>query len=405
MIESNNLSASELLTAFIDGELDSSRSQLLFYQLANDSELQSEMQELINIRTAFKNSALQPPPDMQNKIIKNTVYSNGFVSKFAYIPALVSTLLFNKVAAVVSSVLLIGSIFFMTQYFQDNSEADLVNNSVNEIVPITQNSVDKVSSDTGKNNISSSDINQTVPVVTSTHNLQNDVSDRIADNNETVSEDNNTNSYIEENSFKTVTYSNGFNGNINAPTPQINRKDYITFYGLKNTLNKFFNKLSVSFNKQALFTSIQPDVNNEEKPILNDFSIAFNYEMNDNNHIGFDVGREYFPMVFTGTENLKNRNVKYEYPLSYNALWAGISYKYSFDPLNYYLKFQPNARITLGGTTLGPLTKLAIGSDIYLSDNFALYAGLKYGALFYNYQGNIFVTNKYGLDYGLLIRF
>ena len=50
MSEHEFLSASEQLTSFLDGELDSTETSSLFYELAQNPELQEEMKDLILIR-------------------------------------------------------------------------------------------------------------------------------------------------------------------------------------------------------------------------------------------------------------------------------------------------------------------------------------------------------------------
>jgi hypothetical protein len=399
----NNLSASELLTAFIDGELEAADTQMLFYQLANDAELQNEMQDLLAIRTGFSNSSVLPPPDLRNAILKNTVYQKGFSGKIALIPAFLGKYAF-KISASVASLILIGLFSFWLVNYNVDSEADLVHNNLNSdnVTTLNPDLSENISS-TGKQ-VKNNSGNALTEVKTENSNnimiLSNspDVVDDEVMNNDFVSE-----TIDNSGALNKIDFANNYSLQVLPPQKTIDRKDYINFYNLSSTFNKILEKVSFNINKQSLFSNPNPVINNENKPLVNDFSININYKLNDRNYFGVEFGREYFPMQFKGTEIINNREVEYEYPQSYNALWAGMTYTYNFDNI-FSNRLTPYSKLTAGATSLGPVAKISFGTNYYLNDNIGIYAGLKYGALFYSFQNNIFITNKYGIDYGLIIR-
>lgn len=70
-----------------------------------------------------------------------------------------------------------------------------------------------------------------------------------------------------------------------------------------------------------------------------------------------------------------------------------------------FTDFRPYVNVAMGGTAIGPLGKVAIGSNIKLTDNLSIFGGIKYGAIFYFNQNDLYWTNKYGIDYGLIFNF
>lgn len=69
MIENEFMDASEKLTAFIDGELPKEEYGTLFYELAQNTELQDELSELIMIKSTFHNKLNIAPPLLKNRIM------------------------------------------------------------------------------------------------------------------------------------------------------------------------------------------------------------------------------------------------------------------------------------------------------------------------------------------------
>ncbi len=412
MLETNNLSASELLTAFIDGELDSSDTQMLFYQLANDPELQSEMQDLITMRNTFSNAYRQtPPPDLQSKILKSTVYKNGIAGRLAFLAAILSNN-YIRIPASVAALILIGLFSFWLVDNEKDSEAEFMNATTAEFSGLSIsdnqsenisevnseiNQIDNDSENQAKvNSINNSDKNSTAaspePGSSANYSSADELYTETSYNSNTAD------------GFKGIDMASAFLQNAIPPQRNVNRKDYINFYSLKTGVNKFLEKVSFSLSKQSLLSSPNPKISTYEDPALNDFSFNLNYHINKNHILSAEIGREYFPMVFSGTELSGIREIEYEYPLAYNAIWGGIGYTYNFTSDNYSGNFTPYTGITIGGTSLGPVTKLSLGANYFINDNIGFFAGLKYGALFYSHQNNMFVTSKYGLDYGLIIK-
>ena len=153
MFEKENMNASELLTAFLDGELDASESQHLFYQLANDPELQDEMQELIAMKSAFKDSKVQPPPALKQNVMKNTVMPDTFIRKAATAFVTVGAFLFNKYTTAAGAVLLGGLLTYFIG-FNQSSDADFNKQVLNTAVKKDMKSMNNNPSNenTGENN-------------------------------------------------------------------------------------------------------------------------------------------------------------------------------------------------------------------------------------------------------------
>jgi len=65
---SDHLSSSELLSAFLDGELEGAEATRLFYLLAQDADLQTEMRQHLAMRNALRVPLTLPPTGLREKI-------------------------------------------------------------------------------------------------------------------------------------------------------------------------------------------------------------------------------------------------------------------------------------------------------------------------------------------------
>lgn len=68
----DNVPYSELLSAFLDNEVDGVDTSGLFYALAHSSDLQNEFRQLVALRTAMSGALLAPPSHMAPRILEAT---------------------------------------------------------------------------------------------------------------------------------------------------------------------------------------------------------------------------------------------------------------------------------------------------------------------------------------------
>ena len=417
MFEKENMNASELLTAFLDGELDASESQHLFYQLANDPELQDEMQELIAMKSAFKDSKVQPPPALKQGVMKNTVMPDTFLRKAATAFVTTSAFLFNKYTTTVGAVLLAGFLTYFIGFDQSSDpdfEKQVLNTAIqNDMIALNNNTSNQENFD----NNYVADINPSVPIVSSysvnsSDNVQSantnitfPKADKKSSNDQVFAKNYNSEVKTENNSVKKYKTIDFAKPNISSTFLDKSKSQLVGIYFPSKQIRDFLNNVNFEFHKENLYST--PNVNSSkiQEPVLNDFYVSMLYKINDNHSAGLEIGKENFLMQFTDYRNISGRKVLFEHTQSYNSVWGGFAYRYSLDPIRSLNNIKPFAKIMLGGTQVGTLSKLSLGTYYPLNENLMLFASFKYGNLSYINDKKLFFTHKYGFDYGFSISF
>lgn len=133
---------------------------------------------------------------------------------------------------------------------------------------------------------------------------------------------------------------------------------------------------------------------------INGASLSLLYRLDEHHLIGLETGRDVFPQIYRGTEN--GEQIRYEQkPVLF---WVGAAYQYRtgsvlFDGLH------PFVRAIAGGTDAGPLTKGVAGFQFIPERRVALTLGVEGSALLYRYQGDWFSSRSLDFTYGLSISF
>jgi hypothetical protein len=129
-----------------------------------------------------------------------------------------------------------------------------------------------------------------------------------------------------------------------------------------------------------------------------DASIALLYQLSDRHTFGVEVGNESFPQVFEGMRN--GRVIRYEQQPA--AQWAGLVYRYSFTPIAD--RFVPFVQGFAGGSTFGPLGRLAGGIQYSPAGPLTFLVGVEGSLLGYQFQNTWFTSSKLGFTYGVAVR-
>lgn len=413
MIDSNYMTNSEKLTAFLDGELDAAEAESMFFDMASSPELQEEMRQQIIISKSLKNSLISPPPALKEALFANI----GFDGAIATAPAPVVTATFfsrmlnNRVIMVLSSTIVASLItaFFMLYYFNSETEplltaaekpvaelkainalpasAPIMTSTEAEPAPISQKIFSKGIVGKPKRNAKSSYFAEAISNDKELFATNNSIP--VASESKELDEPIDIYYDIEQSRF----YSQS-GGRMKA----INSRKFLRWLEESLSMTEFLNKVSmqIRFSGATSFTDVNVSPLNE--PLLNNFAFAVLYDLSSNHSLGFEVGQENFLQKFEGYENA----IPTVWHQNYIAFWAGGVYQYN---MNEYALIQPYGRVMLGGTRIGPIAKITIGGKYNLTSKISAFAGWENTGLFYEFQNKWFSSYKTGLTAGVAVKF
>lgn len=139
---------------------------------------------------------------------------------------------------------------------------------------------------------------------------------------------------------------------------------------------------------------------NEQSEWYSNLGLAFMYQMNARSSLGFEVGNESYPMVFQGDRN--GQIIQYEqFP---STTWAGVTYRYTFGQFGSF-PMAPYVQGLVGGSRFGPMGRAQVGLQYAPAGPLMFLLGFEGSAMTYTFQNTNYVSPKFGLTYGMAIRF
>lgn len=407
MNELEFLKPDEKLTAFIDGELSKEELGTLFYELAQNPDMQEELNQLMLIKNTFRNKQIAAPDFLKEKILAKVGLATPTLFERILSPAFYSAIFAGswlRIASASSVILLIGLVMF-SKYSGMDSDAELrqilltSESSAPQIPVMSSQSVgETIINKSSKTSIASynskSRTNTTIGTYQNiANNLQSDLTKDLAQlpNNENIS--------ANQSNFRAIDNSNPYNAN------------YFDFGGTNHfgvvksqnfeSLGRFLSNISVTFKKFGSISSFPNfDIANGNDPLLNNFSIGVNYKVGKSHYIGITFGQENFLMRFEQQEG----EIIYDYMQSYNSTWFAGTYKFVLPEIGNSGVI-PEFNALIGSSHVGPLGKLGAGVAYMISDNLMLNFGADYSAMLYPTRGDWkngkwFSTHKIGYSLG-----
>lgn len=157
------------------------------------------------------------------------------------------------------------------------------------------------------------------------------------------------------------------------------------------------------FSAQVRGMSLTPSLStavSEQSAWYNNLGLAVMYSMNERSALGFEVGNEAYPMIFEGDRN--GQVVRYEqYP---STVWAGVTYRFTGSVLGA-LPLQPYGQVLVGGSKFGPMGRMQAGLQYAPAGPLVFLLGVEGSAMTFTYQNAWYVSPKFGLTYGMALRF
>lgn len=397
----NDMTISEKLTCFVDGELAPEESGDLFIELAKNPEYQEELRRLVLIKNTFKNSIVSTPPALKSNILKRTVYRESPLVKLSNAVAMLIGFVLSKNSLNYAGLGLItlSTIFLVSDIEKSNYPYSHVKNNfqIERIFPEVKSREIKPEI-SGNLNSNSIDLSKELIVSNFSNKPHTKISATSEDNNlnfipsKIIEKDSKSFSHFDVVNFSELENSDYFD--LNLPFEKTSNIYY------KDGLGRFLNKLSISFKKFDGNSSPNFNLGNNSETIFNNMSIALNYRLDYYQSFGLIVGFENFLMDFERYEG----DILYNYRQSYNTQWFGLQYSLTTDQLGES-GIRPNFNLLAGATYVGPIFKLGAGITYHVNDYFAINGGIESGWLFYTNNGALsnstwFNTHKLGYNIG-----
>jgi hypothetical protein len=419
----NNYSNSELLTLYVDGELDQSHEAELFQAIAENDELQQELNELLSIKESVRNDveAYTPPPELKQAVFERVGFVPestkpivGFWNSFAgkFLAPVGSAVL----ASIVTAILILN---FYEPEVQTAGNPSADKETVRNEIPSVSSSlaIDVNQAESSSGSISSSEQNlATQSVLNSSNNNSTHALSTLNGNHSSagalplarnsddialVPVDLTSESAQEE--IYLVALSNSMIEISNTEIGYSHSSPSYTEQSYESTkIYRDRNNIGLSLQIRGISTSNFPNIKDEpNSTFFSDYCIAFFRPINDNLSYGIEVGNEVYNQKFFNEDFGALDRIEQ----SPSVMWVGLSFRGQLqEQIRFLGGAQPYAQVTLGGSQMGPVCKSTIGLQYHVN-NLTLLCGLEGGFLAYQNQDRWYTSKKLGITYGVMLNF
>lgn len=411
---SEHLDTPDLLSAFIDHELDPNLEARLFEQLAESSELRAQLRtmQLIQQATRSYKSSLTPPLTATAAVfstlgIQAPTQAVG-VGVFSH---LTQKLWVPVTIGVLSSLVTLFVILVLPPWFESNFEntAYPASTVITRESGVSSQPYEMESSNTADKQVHTAN-------VTVTENRQGEISRNVPphlNGNSLVPEHE---SVIADAQDETV--------NLVNPSLSIQSVEAQSIGELANarsTIDHAATFADVSGERGIFFQPVLPDrwelhlrsfemraspandVPTKSNPWFNQMTIGVFYRLGDAQKLGIEVGQEAFPQNYDGTEH----GVRVRYEQNLLTPWLTAVYNHDLRELSFIDdNLYPTIRFGIGITReRWPITRASAGLLWLPAPNVGLSLGVEGAMLAYSFQSTWFTTRKAGIVYGVTLRF
>ncbi|MGC8749001.1 MAG: hypothetical protein ACP5RR_09035 [Candidatus Kapaibacteriota bacterium] len=402
---------SKLIDLYLEGELNSVEKDLLFKELARNSELQEYLEQQIQFNNLFQK-------DMQNISVPADVTNNVYSSLNFKIPnmsapkaaPIVLTGLQNFASRVLPNLLsgIFGGLvtfvllwlFFLNRNqigYNSVMEKSVPVGSAVEVPKVVANketttekvNIEKVVRETLEkwlaNYLKSKETNEPQQYTSSVEQNQELIGPTLAKNMPLSLRINNANNRAVQNKLNAAR-------DIGLPLLSLHQP------------TSFASKLKdITFGVRSYLLRSEPDVkvNLDERSILANTGISIGYNLGPSTNIGFEFGQEKFAQKYSLTRYGETTYYK-QNPLLF---WYGFYFQQGIANLFRWEELKPIARIFLGGTPVGPLARGSVGLQYTPDERVSFYLGWEASILGYKVQDKIYQTKKSGLTYGVTVKY
>lgn len=417
---------SELLTYYLDGELDPSLEPGLFAELSNNSELQAEMDDFMAIRNSIQSEteAAFVPADATESVFS----AIGFkIPDTVTIEANPTNTKFNRrYIKYASALLFIGLLSYL---FVSNTDKDeKINNLQKQITDLSDMINNNVSKDAALSKETFEvppNLNKNVPLMTSEENYNSNINryknnqhsinnskDKeiaIVTDNTIINSANQANDGFilpistvsghsaqfnhNNNSFQSEKMPFSINRNINL-NPIGNPEGNYSIY-LRGITHGSFPSSRVEPRAEPVFSYMSVGIFRSFRSLVSEDGII------EDMKFGIDFGQEPFYQQFYARRS-DHTNVVVQNPMIF---WCAVACRVEFKGADLMYGIKPYSQIEIGGTNMGPLAKVQLGLQYHISNAIGLNVGLEGSSLLFYNKPEWYSSEKFNIVYGMSIKF
>lgn len=382
----------EKIVALSDGELSSSQAAEVYQMLAQNPELQEELNYHLKMKNVYKKIETPPPSHLKSNILIG--------SGLAYVFWKTKGFIYSLITSGVAVIGFLGYQLDVLSYKEDIANNDNLKVEQNYEKFDTKITLPKLNSEYKNIESSYTNFNNFSKNLASNQNYY-------SSNNTSFKNDINLNEVVslEASNFDNIKIndnSENYPTGINLLFRSSSNNDFVLLRANHNNnnieeLNELKSKLNFNIRKSYLNNTQNLSLDNSQKLDLNNASFALMYEYNDKFHFGLEYNGEEFAQKF----NLNVNDSIATYQQFFNTYYFGVTGKYYLanNLLNSNVSFFGKGLI--GATTLGPVLRLEIGAEYFLFDRWSIVSSFELSSLIYNVDGNINYSGRSGFSTGL----
>ena len=412
----------ELIYEFLDGSLESGTEEQLFMSLSASEEMRTELKQQLAIRNAVRSDikALTPKAESTLRIFSELGFTApipaptpapipapvGFWTRFAGLMGKnTSNLITGVASSVATAVMMIMLVKSgIVNFGNENNSAKNYTKSIpvtdSREIQHSNNSINLLANDkkSDNNNIKTQEpkiIYKYIYLTNDSNNNDNqDVPAKVIDDVKDKTELITSNSdFAKSHPLAINTLERKFNGFNESNLISKNIPESFNLYDLSNPDK--ITRFALELNRSTYFYNSQEKIAQSNPQFLNNYAIAGSYKFNEEVQVGFEYRNENFYQKFEGfdSENL------YSYEQNPNIDCFSLKLKYAPEYLNFSM-FKPFVQTSLGGSKIGPVGRLMLGSKIIVFDNISFLISSDYSVLGFTHNKNWFLASKWGLQIG-----
>lgn len=414
------MSYSKLIHDYLDGELNTTQEDVLFAELSGNEEVRGEFNRQMKLHGAARSDAsfISPPPERTGAVFAALGFSAP-VAEAAQTGAATAQATAAKVGAVefvrnniatfvtalVTSALTAVVVLLIQNYYSEDA--------AKPEPPTVTSEASEISSTSDIPIVNASELSNTGERITSTrtassfNNSSNSgsgigSSDRTGDAVSPIVSVPTTSEPIEESSgfSRPKPISEGLNLFKLNRTERLRSSEELSpeysFAFSPRAPNGKFGKFDMLAERS--FTEAANGVNVPgSNSAYDNLSVAAIYNFDERNSLGLRIGKTTYGQKFDFEKD--GRTLVY---IQNPSLWsASLIYRRSFEELAIGEFLTPYARVSFGGTSLGPTAGMQLGAMIYPIDSFYFSLAIETNGLIYSTQNSYQTSLNYGISGGI----
>lgn len=202
-------------------------------------------------------------------------------------------------------------------------------------------------------------------------------------------------------------YSSNSFGNCHNNVSNNNMNDINSIFSIPKLVNEYTNNvysnpigISLVVSGSQNWFAHNPTINPRQTARLNNNSLGIFYDLSDALSLGMEIRQENFFQIFEGNDSIGNR---YRYEQQPNFTSYGLSLRYRL--LNIFDEFFPTLQVNLGGNRAGFVGRGALGLEYSPFSSLSFLINGEYSSLRFKHQGTNYWSPKFGLNYGISLKF